>query len=110
MKLKSIQSRISEAEITKQIRQYLNLKGIFHWKQFQTLGSKAGVSDIIGILPDGRFLAIEVKIPRGRVSPYQQEFLDQITKSNGIAIIARSVDDVIEVIDKYLETRKGGKI
>ncbi len=52
-----------------------------------------GVSDILGIWR-GRFLAIEVKTHKGIVSPFQEAFLDNVKLNGGIAIIARSVDDV----------------
>lgn len=85
--------KISEKEITKSIRDYLNLRGIFHWKQWQGLGSPPGIADILGMYR-GRFLAIEVKTERGRLSEKQAIFLNRINEQNGIAFIARSVADV----------------
>jgi len=55
-----------------------------------------GMSDIMGILKDGRTLAIEVKSPTGKLQPHQREFLLTIYKAGGLAFVARSVDDVIE--------------
>lgn len=55
-----------------------------------------GVSDILGILPCGTFVAIEVKTPKGRLSENQKQFLKDIQEYNGIAFVARSVDDVRE--------------
>lgn len=57
-----------------------------------------GGSDIIGIAPDGRFIAVEVKTARGRVSPEQQRFIDAVNKAGGIAGVARSVGDALELI------------
>lgn len=54
-----------------------------------------GVADILGCLPDGRFLAIEVKTPKGRLTPEQRLFLGQIQASGGVSFVARSIDDVI---------------
>jgi predicted RecB family endonuclease len=53
-----------------------------------------GVSDILGVLKGGRFLAIEVKAAKGRVSPHQQLFLDSINGAGGLAFVARSVEEV----------------
>jgi len=58
-----------------------------------------GVADIIGIAA-GQFLAIEVKTPKGRVSPEQDAFLSEIRRRGGIAFVARSVDDVIAEFTK----------
>lgn len=53
-----------------------------------------GCPDILGQLPDGRLLAIEVKRPSGRVRPEQQAFLDRATLGGAVAQVVRSVDDV----------------
>lgn len=55
---------------------------------------KNGVSDIIGLLKGGRFLAIEVKSAVGKVSPEQKEFITEVNEYGGIAFVARSVKDV----------------
>ena len=59
-----------------------------------------GLSDIIGIMPDGRFLAIEVKAEKGRVAPHQQEFIDSINARGGVAFVARSVHEVEEALPR----------
>lgn len=97
-------ARITEKNVTKSIRDLLKTLGVFHFKQFQSLGSVPGVPDIIGIY-QGRFLGIEVKAPKGKPSPMQVAFLDNIRKQGGIAILAYSVDDVIKglgVEDRFL--------
>jgi hypothetical protein len=57
-----------------------------------------GSADILGCLPGGRFLAIEVKAPDGRLSPEQREFLADIRGLGGIAIVARSYRDIEEAV------------
>jgi len=61
-------------------------------------GLTKGGSDIIGIAPDGRFLAVEVKTETGRVRPEQTVFLDVVRKAGGIAGIARSVDEALALL------------
>ena len=58
----------------------------------------AGVSDIIGMTIDGHFFAVEVKAGKNRPTPRQQEFVDQVNKDGGLAFVAWSVDDCIEVL------------
>lgn len=60
-----------------------------------------GCSDIVGMLRDGRFLAVECKTLTGRLTPEQAAFLATVNHHNGVAFVARSVDDVI----KHLERR-----
>lgn len=55
-----------------------------------------GPSDILGILSDGRFLAVEVKTDKGRVSEDQAFFIAEVKRRGGIAFVARSIEDVQE--------------
>ncbi len=87
---------LREADITKQIRDVLDLKGIWHWKQWQgPMSEPKGVSDILGCFK-GRLLAIEVKAPGYHPSQDQVIFIDNVNEAGGIAFIAYSVEDVIE--------------
>jgi hypothetical protein len=52
-----------------------------------------GMSDIMGVLRDGRTLAIEVKSRTGRMRPGQEEFLQTIRQAGGVAGVCRSVED-----------------
>lgn len=66
--------------------------------RMQPYGICVGSSDLIGITPDGRFLAVEVKTATGRVSKEQQTFIDAVRRSGGIAGIARSIEDALELV------------
>lgn len=63
-------------------------------------GLAVGSADIIGICPDGRFLAVEVKTKTGRPTKEQLNFIEQVKKQNGIAGIARSVQDALDLIPR----------
>lgn len=68
-----------------------------------------GVSDILGVLRDGRFLAIEVKVGRDKCSEAQEHFIATITARNGVAFVARSVDDVLSHFGMEDQVRDGHK-
>lgn len=104
-----------EKDIQKGIKDYLTLIGIFCWKQgnagiftgadqgkprWLPTGLK-GVSDILGICKDGRFLAIEVKREGGVVSSEQKLFQENIRRYGGVAFVAYSLDDVRENLKKF---------
>lgn len=104
--------QIKERDIQKGILDYLRWRKIFCWKNsnvgikksngsFIPVGMK-GVSDILGILPSGKFLAIEVKCKYRKPSPAQKKFLYEIEKNGGLAFVARSVKEVKNEIDKEL--------
>jgi len=93
---------VSEKQIKKTILEFLKWKKIFVWNVFQTLGSYRGCSDVLGVLPDGKILAIEVKTPSGVLSQEQENFLTNIKNNNGIAFVARSIEDVKVNLDEYI--------
>jgi hypothetical protein len=53
-----------------------------------------GCPDVLGQLRDGRVLACEVKRPSGKTTPEQTAFLDCVNANGGVALVARSADDV----------------
>lgn len=82
---------------------------IYDPRPFST-GTPNGFSDSVGwltvtITPElvgqelAIFLAIEVKTPTGRVSKDQQNFLDRVEEAGGIAGVARSAEDALELLD-----------
>jgi 2-phospho-L-lactate guanylyltransferase (CobY/MobA/RfbA family) len=57
--------------------------------------ARKGVSDIIGVLPGGRALFIEVKAARGKTSPDQDSFLADTANAGALSFVAKSLEDVI---------------
>ena len=78
---------------------YLEKRGITAWNnpsgavevrpgQWLHFGKK-GSADILGILPGGRFLAVECKAQGGRLSGDQRQFLADIEARGGLAVVVR---------------------
>jgi hypothetical protein len=102
-----------EKAVVKECLEYLNFMGIYAYrnntgaseyqdkrtgkKRFVRYG-KPGASDIIGIMPGGRFIAVECKAAKGRLSEAQHEFLCQVERMGGLAIVARSVEDITKAL------------
>jgi hypothetical protein len=57
-----------------------------------------GCPDVLGQLRDGRILAVETKRPSGQPTPEQTAFLACVQANGGLALVARSVDDVLEAL------------
>jgi hypothetical protein len=103
-----VKSTIKEKDIQYGILIWLCYKGIFCWRTnsgsafYPKKGGGTrminfgipGISDIIGVLPDGKFLAIEVKRPDGKLTEAQSNFIFEVNRRGGIAFVARSIDDV----------------
>lgn len=111
-----------EKEIQKQCLQWLKIKRVRVWRnntgsvQKEYKGKKRfirfgepGISDILGIAPDGsgRFMAIETKAATGKLSEDQQAFLDNVTQEGGIAIVVRSLDDLIKAFKAHFGEEYG---
>ena len=106
-------NKIKENQVLSAIMDYLQWMHIFAFRVnntpvydakrgvYRSAGKyfRKGVADILGIY-DGKPLAIEVKAPTGKVSEVQKEFLNEFKEEGGIAIIAYSVDDVINNLNK----------
>ncbi len=54
-----------------------------------------GVPDILGIAADGRFVGIEIKTGKGRLSEEQVAFRGNAQVRNAVSIVARSTDDAV---------------
>ena len=106
-----------ETDIMNAIIEYLLWKKFYVWrsnnapifditrKVFRAMPKHAltGVADIIGVLPDGRFLAIEVKADENKKpTEAQQEFLNNIMDRHGIAFVAYCLPDVEKYLSDYL--------
>lgn len=65
---------------------------------FVKFGLCVGSSDLIGLTPAGVFFAIECKTKNGRATDDQKKFIAAIKKSNGLAGICRSIEDVRELL------------
>ena len=63
------------------------------------VGLCKGSSDIIGMAPCGRMLAVEVKTQYGKPTQDQLNFISQVNSKGGIAAIARTVDQALRLVD-----------
>lgn len=58
---------------------------------------RLGVSDVIGITKDGRWVACEIKTLNDRLSPDQIKFLNDVKKAGGLAYIATQAGNLVEL-------------
>jgi len=62
--------------------------------------SKSGVSDILCCLPNGRFLAVEVKKVGGITSALQRYRIKKVIRCGGLGIITNNLDELKEYLIK----------
>lgn len=94
-----------ETALKHQIKDYLDLKGIFHFPILQGLGAAKGIPDRIAV-KDGMIYAIEVKAPKGRMSPAQFEFCAKVRRAGGVYVEARSLEDVMTHFENARLTKR----
>lgn len=95
---------MAESEVLKNCLEFLKANNIFCWRNNTGAIQKGGrwikfgyngSSDILGITPDGRFLAVECKKENGGLlSDTQKEFIDKINNSGGVAFVANSLENL----------------
>jgi hypothetical protein len=114
---------LKESEIQQRIRIVLNKAGALTrvWRNnvgqykkgnaYIKYGLCVGSADLVGvekvvITPEmvgqtiGRFLAVEVKTPSGRLSPEQKAWLETIRSYGGRAVVFRSKDDAVTFLEE----------
>jgi hypothetical protein len=99
----------SETYIQREILEALIFSGYFVWRnnsgafwshgrqayiKVQGIGRINGVSDILGVLPDGKILAVEVKSKTGKLTQEQEDFLRKVSNRGGLAVMVRSLEDL----------------
>lgn len=100
-----------ESDIQRDILDYLAKRRIFHYRQntggwkneqghFYRFGSK-GSPDIVCII-QGRYVGLEVKTPKGKLSDDQVAFHQNAMAAGGIVFTVRSLDEAIEAVEDAL--------
>jgi hypothetical protein len=104
-----------ETRLVKACLDVLQIKGCIVWRQNQgmmryeykgkagvvpfTRGVK-GISDIIGLTPSGRFLAVEAKVGKNTTTPEQAAFIARVNRAGGLGLVVYSVTELIQRLDE----------
>ena len=88
---------ISENLIKRQVKDYLDLKGYFHFYLLAGIGAFLGAPDIIAI-KNNRVLFLEIKRPGGKQSEHQRKFQLNIEGQGGEYYIVESLEDLVQII------------
>ena len=88
-----------ETRLRAQIVKMLNaLPQCYVVKYHGSMYGQAGVPDLL-ICLRGRFIAMEIKAPGGKVTPLQESNITQINNAGGAAYIVRSVEDAQQAVE-----------
>ena len=59
----------------------------------------AGIPDIVGVM-DGRFVALEVKVPGGHATPLQELVLARLKDAGALCGVVTSVEEAVRVVSR----------
>ena len=104
---------ITETQLVGWAIEYLLRKGHFVWRnntgarpwkdregndRMMRFG-KVGSADILGIhKADGKLIAVECKVGKGKLRPEQKEFLDEVERRGGYAHVIYTPEDLMRVL------------
>ncbi len=86
---------MSEAALKRRIKAALEARGCVVYPQPATPTGITGRPDLLVCAPGGRFVALEVKVKRGRLRPAQQRQLERIEAAGGRGAEVWSVDHAL---------------
>jgi len=103
----------TEREIQQAVCEYLDAQGVpfypvpngqYRPGQRPEAGMQKGVPDLCIPVSSDDYgaLYIELKRPGRYTRPAQREWLDRLTDAGNACVVCRSVDDVADVVGKYL--------
>jgi hypothetical protein len=109
--MKKITPKVSESDIQKTVCEFLELLGIFFWRQntapafdwktnqFRRMAkyTRRGIPDIIAII-DGKFVGFEIKSKTGKLSEDQKSFCLSCELAGGYYFVIKSLEDIKEAL------------
>lgn len=87
-----------EARLSRLIMAALRARGAFVFKVWGSDHMMAGLPDIIGCYR-GRFIAVETKMPGGRLSTRQVYVITKLREAGARVVVAHSVSEAMQVLD-----------
>jgi hypothetical protein len=107
-----------EKDIQREICQWLDNMGFFFWRAnnipvygmnnggkftFRSMPkyTPKGICDII-VVHNGLFIGIEVKRPKAKLRPEQEQFMEDVYSNGGLYHVVTSVQDLYSVMGKYV--------
>lgn len=84
----------SEHTIVNRILAYLRQRGVWCEKMHGGPMQAAGIPDILGVIPGGRALALEVKRPGGEPTVLQARTLARLRETGALVAVVTSVAEV----------------
>jgi hypothetical protein len=73
-------------------------RGYVNAAHLRAMGMTAGVPDLL-ILKDGKLHALELKAPKGRLTPSQRGVLERMVHCGALVAVAHSIDEALVTLE-----------
>lgn len=90
-----------ESKVKKKVKTLLDAKGAYYFSPIGGPYAKAGVPDIIACIA-GRFVGIECKAGKGKLTALQEKNIAEILANGGIAFVINEAN--IDELAQWLDT------
>nr|DAK78518.1 MAG TPA: Nuclease [Caudoviricetes sp.] len=91
-------ANLKEKAVENKIKKWLKDRNYWFFKVHGSIFQPAGIPDVLACI-DGKFVAIEVKRTKGGVvSPLQKAQIAKIKENGGIAGVATSMEEFLEIL------------
>lgn len=98
----------SEKQLVDDVISWLGYHGCFAWRQntgaatYEDAGGRKrmvrfgmrGISDVLAVAPNGRFVAVECKLRGNKPTPEQELFLAEVRERGGVGVVAYDADEL----------------
>lgn len=92
-----------EAKVKAQIRKILEKHGVYYAMPIGTGYGNSGVPDFLCCV-GGVFFAIEAKAGKGKTTALQEDHINRIVESGGVAIVVRETN--LDELDRHITGMK----
>lgn len=105
---------MKEAELLSYALTCLKQSGLVYWRvpnqatRHNGIMKKSpikGFPDLAGVMPNGKFFAIELKTDKGRLSPEQAEWITKLNMSGAMALVLRTKEEIREFVTAAAQMR-----
>lgn len=92
-----------EGRIKTQIRKYARSNGVICISANAGIYEQEGIPDLIMCIR-GRFVAVEVKVPGGKLRPSQESRIPIMRQQGAIVLIVTSLNDLKDQLDSWMRS------
>lgn len=92
-----------EVKVKNKVKKFLDSLGCYHFSPLSGGYGRSGVPDIIACFK-GRFIAIECKAGKGKLTELQKYNIEQIKSAGGLAIVVNesNIEELITLVKEEI--------